>query len=136
MKVAYIVGKISGLPLEEAKDNFGQKKKYLESQGYDEAITPFEVYKATANNFCYPLPIAGSAEEWRLAMSASILHICVLVFRHPNFELHALPNWKDSEGAKIEVELAQKLGIKVVLPPYTVRKKEVETPRNVHETAL
>lgn len=90
----YIAGKISGLPIERAMENFSIIAFALAWEGY-EPVNPFEV----VNN-----PDA----EWSHAMKLGIkaLMDCNAIFM--------MENWKDSLGARIEHNLAMALGIQII----------------------
>ncbi len=85
MKV-YISGKITGLPIEEAKDNFSKVQIKLEEQGY-KVVNPLE----------NGLPTNA---KWKDHMKADIklLMDCDTIY--------LMKNWKDSKGAKVERDIA------------------------------
>lgn len=126
VKIAYIVGKISGLPEEEAMDNFKRKADFLHKQGFL-VYTPYEVFELSLAYYREERS-ADSQQEWLQAMDASFNFIFKLrsnqLLNNEDCELHALPNWKDSKGAQMEITLAQQIGMKVVLPPYNIIKKK------------
>lgn len=90
----YISGKITGLPIDEAKDNFNNAENKLREKGY-EVVNPF-------NN---GLP---EKSTWMEHMKADIklLMECDLIC--------LLSNWVDSKGAKIEFNIAKRMGYKVI----------------------
>lgn len=90
----YISGKITGLPIDEAKTNFQDAENRLREKGY-EVINPF-------NN---GLP---DNSTWMEHMKADIklLMECEIIC--------LLNNWRDSTGAKIEWNLAKEMGYKVI----------------------
>lgn len=117
MKSAYIIGQISGLPIEEAKQNFDIKKQYLLKQGYYEVFTPFDSFSFGLKTHHLPTPQPGSRREWQLGMAFSIQVITMALIG--NVDVYALPNYKNSNGAMIEAGLCEKLGISVFLPSFT-----------------
>lgn len=137
LKVAYIIGKISGLPIEEAKQNFEIKKKHLLDNGYDEVEDPINLM----SEIRHLLPSSiNEKEEWQWGMTISLQFMlnarCVCLSTDAELEIHPLLNWKNSKGALIEVELSEKLGIKVVYPSFTVRPKAPKRAENVQNGAL
>lgn len=90
----YISGKITGLPIDEAKANFQNAENKLREKGYY-AVNPF-------NN---GLP---ECSTWDQHMKADIklLMDCDMIC--------LLSNWKNSPGAIIEFQIAKELGYKVV----------------------
>ena len=91
----YIAGKITGLPLEEVKYHFEKGKKAVVELGYT-PIPPLEL----------PHDHDKSWESYMREDLKALLGCTVL---------YALPNWHESRGAKIEVSLAQSLGIPVIV---------------------
>ena len=90
----YISGKITGLPIDDAKTNFQDAENKLREKGY-EVINPF-------NN---GLP---ENSTWMEHMKADIILLmeCDIIC--------LLNNWRDSTGAKIEWNLAKEMGFKVI----------------------
>jgi len=93
MKI-YISGKISGLDLDQAEEYFELYENQIIEIGH-EPVNPMKVH---ANKIC---------PEWLDYMRADIkaLMDCDAVY--------AMPNWRQSIGARIEVGLAHDLGIPV-----------------------
>jgi len=89
--VVYISGKVTGLEYVEAWLKFANAQSLLEIKGY------------TVIN---PMHLVAEEASWQDAM-----RICISYLPHANF-IYLLPDWEDSEGAKIEKYLADKLGIK------------------------
>jgi hypothetical protein len=91
----YISGKITGLPIEEARHYFVEAAKHLQIQGH----TP-----------CDPMLHVPFNEDWQWSdyMKADIK---LLLNCDAIFMLH---NWKESRGAKIEHDLAFALEMKVM----------------------
>lgn len=89
----YIAGKISGEHYDKIYNKFNKAECELYSKNY-----------AVIN----PTKIIAQDTEWQEAMRICIKELvdCDVVY--------ALLDWKDSEGAKIEIELAKKLGIKIL----------------------
>ncbi len=93
MKKAYIGGKVTGLPRHEATHHFGTVQKKLQEEGYDTVV---------------PLDLVEDGMEWNKAM-----RICIAALVQCD-ELHLLPNWQDSNGARLERDIAQRLGMNIV----------------------
>lgn len=92
MKI-YIAGKVTGLPHEEVAAKFAAAQQHLESLGY-EVVNPIQV----VNDPNCP---------WDLAMRKCL---AAMLDCHA---VHVLPCWKDSKGAKMEVEIAFRLQMPV-----------------------
>ncbi len=93
MKKVYIGGKVTGLPRHQATQLFGTLEKKLQEQGYETVV---------------PLNLVESNMEWQAAM-----RICIAKLMECD-ELHLLPNWQDSNGARLERDIAQRLGMNIV----------------------
>ena len=100
MKV-YISGKITGLPIEEAKQNFKNCERWLLEDGY-EVVNPMELPEHEAIIADKEL---STEEQWRLHMKADIKAMmdCDGIF--------VMMNYIESKGAKIEYKLAMELGL-------------------------
>ena len=94
MSKIYVSGRITGLPIELAKRTFAEAVRNLNSQGW-EVVNPFD----------NGLPVEASYEE-HLAADLQLLLGCKALF--------ALRGWQQSNGARIEVAFAKRLGIKVI----------------------
>ena len=94
MKI-YISGKITGLPLEEAKANFKKVEKGLQRQGYL-AINPMELVPYHPD------------KNWNDYMvdDIALLLTCDTIYM--------MDNYKESKGAKLELAIAKELGLKVI----------------------
>jgi nucleoside 2-deoxyribosyltransferase len=84
-KKIYIAGKVSGLTEEYCKKRFGQAKKFLIQKGY-EAVSPIEHTNADT--------------EYKKCM-----YICVKLLKDCD-GIYFLSNWQNSNGAKIEFQVA------------------------------
>ena len=82
------------MPIETAKRTFSEAVQTLERQGW-EVINPFD----------NGLPVEAPYEE-HLAADLQLLLDCKALF--------ALRGWQRSNGARIEVAFAKRLGIKVI----------------------
>lgn len=94
MKV-YISGKITGLPLETAKDNFQQVEDDLVKYGHD-VVNPM---KAT------PYDESMSWKDY-MVKDIKLLLDCDAIC--------LLDNWTSSKGARIEFAIAKELGLEVL----------------------
>lgn len=94
-KTFYISGKITGLDIDVAKENFKVGEKAVEDMGA-ESVNPFDV-----------LPFKPEY-TWKDYMVADIKALvdCDGILM--------LPDWKDSEGAKLELHIAERLGLEVI----------------------
>jgi len=106
-KVAYISGPISGLQNGNS-EAFFKAQKDLEKQGYI-VVNPHEIGKELYNKWStININTKELVEEsWQDFMKNDIRHLtlCHVLF--------ALEGWETSKGSKIEVYLANKLGIKI-----------------------
>ena len=89
--VAYLAGKVTGLPENEVTLNFLKAQMLFEKD----------------NNIINPVNIVHPDCEWKEAM-----RICLSLLPKADFVV-ALPNAKDSKGANWEIEIATRLGIPV-----------------------
>lgn len=91
MKKIYIAGKVTGLPKEEVIEKFAAMQKKIENLGF-EAVNPIEIVK----DFNTP---------WNQAMRLCIaaLTLCDAIV--------LLPDWMNSNGAKIEWDISKQLKI-------------------------
>jgi nucleoside 2-deoxyribosyltransferase len=89
--VAYLAGKVTGLPPQDVAINFFKAQLLFEKD----------------NQIINPVAIVHPECDWKEAM-----RICLSLLPKADLVV-ALPNWKDSEGATWEVEVAKRLGIPV-----------------------
>lgn len=95
----YLSGKITGLPPAEAAANFKKaERKVLTQQPDADIFNPFEECS---------IFFKGKDPEW-----SDYMRYCVALLVMCD-QIHMLPNWKDSKGAKIEHDLAKNLGIEI-----------------------
>jgi hypothetical protein len=101
MKV-YISGKITGLPIEEAKANFKAAEERLIAEGY-ECINPMELkeHEAILNS------LLSHHERWIEHMKVDVKYMMECD------TIAMLQNWVGSKGANIEYDLALKLGFTI-----------------------
>ena len=92
-KLIYTAGKVTGLPYGEVALKFKNVQTYLEMQGYH-VINP--------TNLC------SADMDWQLAM-----RLCIRALTTAD-AVYMLPCWQNSTGAKLEHELATKLGIEII----------------------
>ena len=92
----YISGKITGLPPEEALDNFMKAERKIREKGYD-----------TINPMVVVAPVPGM--EWKTYMG-----IAYAILHDKSIDaVYMLRNWKRSKGACIEWGWAKAAGIQV-----------------------
>ena len=94
MKRCYIAGKIGNLPVEEYTANFETAEAEVQTLG----MVPVLPLKLDHNH----------DKQWRSFMKVDL---CVLVGCDC---VYALRNWRESTGATIEVDLAQKLEMHII----------------------
>lgn len=94
MQTVYISGKVTGLPFVAAKRKFDDAERKLKSMGY-KPINPIKIGE-----------IAGF--KWEDYMKRDIQMLCDCSYIYP------LDNWKDSKGAKLEMEIAKQLRIPIL----------------------
>lgn len=94
-KTIYLSGKIAGLPCDEVRKNFDLAKTqiYL-SQGHVTIVDPSKLPK-TQNSWSH-----------YLLRDLQILQDCDAIAM--------LPNWKDSNGAKVERAFAEGIGLEII----------------------
>lgn len=90
--IAYISGKVTGLPIHEVKEKFNTLQVELEAKGYA-VFNPTKSIKADC--------------DWKLAMRycIAILPLCD--------SIHMLYDWEESRGAREELRIADLLGLQV-----------------------
>lgn len=93
-KIAYISGKISGIPLESAKANFDRGEKMMLSRGYN-TINPLSMH-------------AGKVLTWQqyMRLDISALMLCDAIYM--------LTGWRLSKGARLEHNIAKALGLEII----------------------
>lgn len=92
MKI-YLAGKVSGTDIAASTIKFGQAQHDIEQMGV-EAINPLEV-----------------VNDWHTTWNAA-MRKCIAAMMTADMVL-LLPDWKESNGARIEKILAEDLGIPV-----------------------
>lgn len=88
MKI-YISGKITGLPIEQAKAAFAEAEAVLQEQGH-EPVNPFNLPHQHGGDWSDYM-----AEDIRALLQCEALHL--------------LPNSADSKGVKVELAIARAL---------------------------
>jgi hypothetical protein len=93
VQVCYIAGKVTGLPEREVRNKFARKKAELLGQGFI-VLNPCDFIPFTCN----------WKIDMRMASTLLMMSDCICM----------LPCWQESEGAKVEFELAAKFGISII----------------------
>ena len=93
IKIIYIAGKVSGLLYHEVSMKFGAYEKQLLNQGHKPIV---------------PLNLVSRGDTWAEAMGK-----CTTALLQCN-ELHLLPCWVDSPGARLEKAIAEHIGLPIV----------------------
>lgn len=96
-KTIYLAGQVSGLPFEDVKKKFDSKANELQSQG----LKVFNPVQYVISNF---MEHAG----WEV-----IMRVCIARMMDCD-EVHMLPCWRKSRGARLERNLALRLGMTIV----------------------
>jgi Domain of unknown function (DUF4406) len=89
----YIAGKITGLPKLHVREKFNMIAGRLLEMGY---------------NVVKPLAVHDDDTQWDHAIKADIKKMLECD------EVHLLPDWQESRGARLERDIALRLGMKVV----------------------
>jgi hypothetical protein len=96
MKI-YISGKITGLDIEEAMQNFEDAEVMLNKLNFDTIFNPFKV--------CKDLDPNTATWDDYMIKNIEVLLKCDSIFM--------LSNWEDSKGARLEFDIAKSLGVKI-----------------------
>lgn len=93
-KIAYISGKISGIPLESARANFDRGERLMLSRGYN-VVNPLAMH-------------AGRVLTWQqyMRLDISALVRCDTIYM--------LTGWHLSKGARLEHTIAKAVGIEII----------------------
>lgn len=94
--IVYIAGKVTGLATADVIAKFNKRKAELIAAGYI-VINPCDYIQST--------------EDWFMAMA-----ICLVLLPIAKY-INLLHDWQDSEGATMEKEIADKLGIELLTLP-------------------
>jgi hypothetical protein len=92
-RTAYIAGKITGLPKKDVKEKFNIVARQLGAMGY---------------HVVEPVAVTDDKTPWDDAVRNDIKHMLECD------EVHLLSDWQDSRGAKLERDIAIRLGMQVV----------------------
>jgi hypothetical protein len=113
---AYITGKITGLSEEEYKRLFGEAAEFLNAEGF-QPVNPLEVRPECGETCDSGLTFENGAYQhhWQCYMKHDIIEMLKCDFIFP------LANAKESKGAQIEIELASRVGIPMLLRDNTTR---------------
>ncbi|MCF2487483.1 DUF4406 domain-containing protein [Dyadobacter sp. CY347] len=94
MKKIYISGKITGVPIEQAREKFAEAEKILMCSGWE-----------TVNPMKNGLPETASWKE-HMVKDIEMLLDCEAILM--------LSCWRTSKGAKIEKAVAEQMGMQVL----------------------
>lgn len=99
MKKCYIAGKVTGLSEEDYKAKFRRAEIAVTILGYD-PVNPCELEH-------------DHDKSWLSYMRYALVEFmgCDMIY--------ALPDWEDSRGARIEIQLAKDLGIPIIFENIT-----------------
>ena len=89
----YVAGKVTGLPIHEVIEKFNKAQLKLEAYGF-EVINPLEIVKEKAQ---------GWDTDWQTAM-----RLCITAMMTAD-AIYLLKDWQDSDGARLEHQLADML---------------------------
>ncbi len=92
-RTAYIAGKITGLPKEHVQSKFNTITTQLSNQGY---------------KVVRPVALTDDAPTWNESIRNDIKKMLECD------EVHMLPDWQESKGAKLERDIALRLGMQVI----------------------
>ena len=92
-RTAYVAGKITGLPKSAVKDKFSTISQQLMGMGY---------------HVVEPTGVSDDSKTWDDSVRTDIKKMLECD------EVHLLPDWQDSKGAKLERDIALRLGMHVV----------------------
>lgn len=98
---AYICGPITGIPHGNI-ELFKQAQQALEAAGYD-VLNPHEICEEINSD-----QTLGENERWAICMRYCIAAMCM----HAD-KVFTLQGWRNSRGSKIEVGIAEQIGIEV-----------------------
>lgn len=96
IKIVYISGKVTGLDYQTVRKKFALREQQLILDGY-----------VVIN----PTDLISEHEDWHVAMKISL---ALLSFADC---INMLPDWEDSEGARLELQVARKLRISELNTP-------------------
>ena len=96
-KRIYLGGKVTGLPVAQVVSKFRKWSAKLADE-QTEVFNPVE----------YVWQLGMQDDDWQAIMRSLVPQLML------SDELHLMPCWQDSHGAKIERDIARSLGIRVV----------------------
>lgn len=107
---AYLSGPITGIGLEEADRRFGAVEDWASEELALEVTNPMssDVVKCKNPSECI---VSTPEEHWRHCMRDCLSALITLDIS----SMIILPGWNESRGARIEVEVARALGIRLVV---------------------
>jgi len=92
-RIAYVAGKVSGLPERDVKDKFFRVSRELTAMGYQVVM---------------PASVSDHSRDWEDTMRVDIKKLMECD------EVHMLPCWQSSRGAQLERDIALRLGMQVI----------------------
>lgn len=107
-KKVYISGQISGLPIDTVANRFSKKAIELRAAGLDPKNPVFRIAHINV------MRRRDGLEEWTdKTHRKQILGVCLFDLSQCE-EIHMLPGWEQSQGARLEHRFAQETNIKIV----------------------
>ncbi|MGQ1890624.1 DUF4406 domain-containing protein [Thermophagus sp. OGC60D27] len=111
MNKVYIAGKVSGLNYLETYEKFLLAEQKLNRLGF-EVVNPMKL-------------VPDPETDWQYAMRKCIK----AMVEHCN-TIYLLYDWKDSPGARLEYQIANKLGFKLLTDHILHEIEEINTSKN------
>ena len=108
MKTIYVAGKVRGLPFQEVREKFENKTKELRAAGYmvRNPVALVEMYNNCQEYIGGRLLNDGNSRNETLRFCLKQMLDCDGIY--------LLPDWKWSEGAKVEKWVAERVGMTIM----------------------
>jgi hypothetical protein len=113
----YVSGAITGLPLDQARDAFEDAARQLRVMGHD-VVNPFDVpphHPCRCQHATNDQDGVGGNHDWGCYLRSDLAALlgCDAIYM--------LPKWESSHGARLELQVAAAVGLRVFWPgvlPY------------------